>query len=164
MAYQRVCASDAATGEAGAALAALLRPGDVVLLTGPLGAGKTTFVKGVARALGVVERVTSPTFTMVRQHEAHNDLGIVTLHHADVYRVNSIAEVRDLDLVELVEEDAVALVEWGELAAAIFGREVLTLDFVLDEGDEGDTATRRIVVGGAIDAQRASALARWSDR
>ena len=160
MAYQRVCASDAATVEAGAALAALLRPGDVVLLTGPLGAGKTTFVKGVARALGVVERVTSPTFTMVRQHAAHNDQGIATLHHADVYRVNSIAEVRDLDLGELVEEDAVALVEWGELAAAVFGREVLTLDFVLDEGDE---ETRRIVVGGAIDAARASALARWSD-
>ena len=161
MTYRRVCTSAAATDAAGEAFAAVLRPRDVVLLSGPLGAGKTTFVKGVARALGVVERVTSPTFTMVRQHAAHNDQGIATLHHADVYRVDSIAEVRDLDLGELVEEDAVALVEWGELAAAVFGREVLTLDFVLDEGDEG---TRRIMVGGAIDAPRASALARWSDR
>ena len=161
MAYRRLCSSAAATGAAGEAFAALLRPRDVVLLSGPLGAGKTTFVQGVARALGVVERVTSPTFTMVRQHEAHNDRAITTLHHADVYRVNSLGEVRDLDLGELVEEDAVALVEWGELAASVFGRDVLTLTFVADERDE---ETRLIEVGGAIDAARAEALAAWSDQ
>jgi tRNA threonylcarbamoyladenosine biosynthesis protein TsaE len=136
----------------------VLRPGDVVLLSGPLGAGKTTFVKGVARALGVVERVTSPTFTMVRQHEAHNDQGISLLHHADVYRVESLGEVLDLDLGELVEEAGVALVEWGDLAASVFGREVLTLDFSLDEDDED---VRRIEVGGAIDAARANSLGIW---
>jgi tRNA threonylcarbamoyladenosine biosynthesis protein TsaE len=130
----------------------------VVLLSGPLGAGKTTFVKGVARALGVVERVTSPTFTMVRQHEAHNDQGISLLHHADVYRVESLGEVLDLDLGELVEEAGVALVEWGDLAASVFGREVLTLDFSLDEDDED---VRRIEVGGAIDAARANSLGIW---
>jgi tRNA threonylcarbamoyladenosine biosynthesis protein TsaE len=156
--YQRVCTSDAATREAGAQFAAVLRPGDVVLLSGPLGAGKTTFVKGVARALGVVERVTSPTFTMVRQHEAHNDQGISLLHHADVYRVESLGEVLDLDLGELVEEAGVALVEWGDLAASVFGREVLTLDFSLDEDDED---VRRIDVGGAIDAARANSLGIW---
>ncbi|MBW4029363.1 MAG: tRNA (adenosine(37)-N6)-threonylcarbamoyltransferase complex ATPase subunit type 1 TsaE [Acidobacteria bacterium] len=160
MSYRRVCPSDAATQDAGAAFAAVLRPRDVVLLSGALGAGKTTFVKGVARALGVVERVTSPTFTMVRQHAAHNDQGITTLHHADVYRVNSLGEVLDLDLGELVEEDAVALIEWGELAATVFGREVLTLEFAIDASDE---EARRIEVGGAIDAVRASALAQWSD-
>ena len=160
MAYQRLCPSDAATREAGADFAAVLRPGDVVLLAGPLGAGKTTFVKGVASALGVNERVTSPTFTLVRQHDAHNDQGITTLHHADVYRVDSLGEVLDLDLGELVEEAGVALVEWGDLAASVFGREVLTLDFTVDEVDED---TRVIEARGAIDAQRASALERWSD-
>ncbi len=156
--FSRRCVDEAATQAAGEDFAALLRPGDVVLLAGPLGAGKTTFVKGVARALGVVERVTSPTFTMVRQHEAHNDLGIETLHHADVYRVESLGEVLDLDLGELVEESAVALVEWGDLASSVFGREVLTLDVVPDE--DGDARTLR--VGGSIDAARQAALTRWS--
>ena len=64
------CLDDAQTQAAGEAFAAVLRPGDIVLMSGPLGAGKTTFVKGVARGLGIRERVTSPTFTMVRQHEA----------------------------------------------------------------------------------------------
>jgi tRNA threonylcarbamoyladenosine biosynthesis protein TsaE len=156
---ERVCRDDGATQGAGEAFAAVLRPGDVVLLTGRLGAGKTTFVKGVARGLGVTERVTSPTYTMVRQHDAHNELGIRTLHHADVYRVESIAEVRDLDLGELVEEAGVALVEWGELAVSVFGREVLTLEFDVADDDE---ETRTITVTGAIDDARVSALAKWS--
>jgi tRNA threonylcarbamoyladenosine biosynthesis protein TsaE len=156
--FERVCHDDGATQGAGEDFAAVLRPGDIVLLTGRLGAGKTTFVKGVARGLGVSERVTSPTFTMVRQHDAHNEFGIRTLHHADVYRVTSVAEVHDLDLGELVEEAGVALVEWGELAASVFGREVLTLDFELAD----DKETRTIAATGAIDDARAIALAKWS--
>jgi len=158
--YQRHCASAAATVQAGADFAAVLRAGDVVLLSGPLGAGKTTFVKGVATALGVLERVTSPTFTMVRQHDAHNDQGIATLHHADVYRVDSLGEVLDLDLGELVEEAGVALVEWGDLAASVFGRDVLTIDFVLDRDDED---ARLLVAAGSLDAARARALGDWGD-
>lgn len=157
MTYQRFCASDSSTQDAGEAFAAVLRPGDVVLLSGRLGAGKTTFVKGVARALGVIERVTSPTFVMVRQHDAHNDRGITTLHHADVYRVDHLGDVLDLDLGELVEEDGVAMVEWGDLAASVFGREVLTLDFDVDVDD-----ARRISAAGSIDVERASALKDWA--
>ncbi len=142
---------------AGEALAGALRPGDVVLLTGPLGAGKTTFAKGVAKGLGVRERVTSPTFTIVREHHCANDLGIETLHHCDVYRVESLDEVVDLAIGELVEESAVALVEWGELAAAVFGRDVLTIDFAVQE-DEG----RELVVDGALAAQRVDDLERWA--
>jgi tRNA threonylcarbamoyladenosine biosynthesis protein TsaE len=155
--YQRLCASDSSTQDAGEAFAAVLRPGDVVLLSGRLGAGKTTFVKGVARALGVIERVSSPTFIMVRQHDAHNDRGITTLHHADVYRVDHLGDVLDLDLGELVEEAGVAIVEWGDLAESVFGREVLTLAFDVDD-DEG----RRISAAGSIDAERASALEAWA--
>ena len=142
---------------AGEALAGALRPGDVVLLTGPLGAGKTTFAKGVAKGLGVRERVTSPTFTIVREHHCANDFGIETLHHCDVYRVESLDEVVDLAIGELVEESAVALVEWGELAAAVFGRDVLTIDFAVQE-DEG----RELVVDGALAAQRVDDLERWA--
>lgn len=160
MNYQRICRDGAATSAAGAAFAALLRPSDIVVLTGRLGAGKTTFVQGVARGLGVVERVTSPTFTMLRLHEAHNQWGIATLLHSDLYRVESVAEVRDLDLGELVEEAGVAFVEWGELAAGVFGREVLSVHF--DLADDLSDETRVLSVSGAIDAARAHALMEWS--
>ena len=94
---------------------------------------------------------------MVRQHDAHNDRGITTLHHADVYRVDHLGDVLDLDLGELVEEAGVAIVEWGDLAESVFGREVLTLAFDVDD-DEG----RRISAAGSIDAERASALEAWA--
>jgi tRNA threonylcarbamoyladenosine biosynthesis protein TsaE len=155
--WRRYCASAEATRRAGQEFAQLLRPGDIVLLAGQLGAGKTTFTQGVGRGLGVTERVTSPTFTMVRQHASVNDLGITTLHHADVYRVGSLDEVLDLALGELVEEDAVALVEWGDIATSVFGRDVLTVTFLLDDG-EG----RTLVVEGALGEGRADALAAWA--
>ena len=98
-------------------LAAAARPGDVVLLVGGLGAGKTTFAQGFARALGVEGPVTSPTFTLVRQYPCR--LGL--LLHADVYRLEQLAEVEDLALPELVEEGGVALVEWGDVAAPVLG-------------------------------------------
>ena len=157
MSWQRTCASAEETEAAGEALAAVLRAGDIVLLSGQLGAGKTTFVKGVARGLGVIERVTSPTFTLVRPHQGHNDQGITTLLHADVYRVESPAEVLDLALGELVEEAAVALVEWGDLASSIFGREVLTIQFKIDEFE-----VRWLDVGGQLAQRRSGELDRWS--
>jgi tRNA threonylcarbamoyladenosine biosynthesis protein TsaE len=155
--WRRYCASAEDTTRAGEEFARVLLAGDVVLLSGQLGAGKTTFVQGVARGLGVHERVTSPTFTMVREHQCLNELGITTLHHADVYRVGSIGEVSDLALGELVEESAVALVEWGEIAASVFGRDVLLVDFLLDEGDG-----RTLEVSGGLSAGREDALAGWS--
>ncbi len=158
MSVQRRCASDTDTQAAGVDFAPVLRSGDIVLLSGPLGAGKTTFVKGVARGLGVSGLVTSPTFTVVREHDCDNDLGIATLHHCDVYRVHSLDEVIDLALGELVEESGVALVEWGDLAASVFGREVLEVTFVV-----GDDDARTLGIGGSIDATRAEQLASWSD-
>lgn len=158
MSTLRRCVSDADTQAAGVDFASVLRSGDIVLLSGPLGAGKTTFVKGVARGLGVRGLVTSPTFTMVREHDCDNDRGIATLHHCDVYRVRSLDEVVDLALGELVEESGVALVEWGDLAASVFGREVLEVTFVV-----GDDEARTLSVGGSIDAQRAQELLSWCD-
>jgi tRNA threonylcarbamoyladenosine biosynthesis protein TsaE len=154
--WQRYCATAEATKKAGEEFARVLRPGDIVLLSGQLGTGKTTFTQGVGRGLGVEERVTSPTFTMVRQHESVNDLGITTLHHADVYRVEKIDEVVDLALGELVEESAVALVEWGDIATSVFGRDVMTVTFLLDD-DEG----RTLVVEGALTDGRHDDLDAW---
>jgi tRNA threonylcarbamoyladenosine biosynthesis protein TsaE len=155
--WSRYVAADADAQRAGEAFAALLAPGDIVLLSGPLGAGKTTFTKGVAKGLGVRDRVTSPTFTMVREHRCENDQGISTLHHCDVYRVNSLDEVIDLALGELVEEGGVALVEWGELAASVFGRDVLTLQITPDDHDG-----RTIEVAGASTRGREDALTEWA--
>lgn len=164
MSYQRACRDAEATIEAGRALAALLRPGDIVILTGRLGAGKTTFVQGVAQGLGVIERVTSPTFTLLREHQAHNERGVRTLLHADVYRIERVAEARDLDLGELVEEAAVAMVEWGELASDVFGRDCLQVEFVLGEDVNDTVQVRSLRVTGVIDAERADHLQKWSDQ
>jgi tRNA threonylcarbamoyladenosine biosynthesis protein TsaE len=155
--WRRRCVDAAASQMAGVAFAHLLEPGDVVLLEGELGAGKTTFTQGVGRGLGVSERVTSPTFTLVREHRCHNSRGITTLHHADVYRIESIDEVFDLAVGELVEEGAVALIEWGELAAAAFGERVFVVRFGLDEDE-----VRTLEVSGALAATRAAQLDEWA--
>ena len=157
MTWQRRCVTAEDTVAAGEAFARVLKSGDIVLLSGTLGAGKTTFVKGVAKGLGVSERVTSPTFTMVREHLCSNDLGITTLHHSDVYRVETLDEVLDLALGELVEDSAVALVEWGELAASVFGRDVMTIEFgVLDD------EARLLSVSGDLTKDRVQQLDVWA--
>jgi tRNA threonylcarbamoyladenosine biosynthesis protein TsaE len=155
--WRRFCATAEDTIAAGEAFAAVLATSDIVLLSGNLGAGKTTFVKGVAKGLGVSERVTSPTFTMVREHHCSNALGIETLHHSDVYRVESLDEVLDLALGELVEESAVALVEWGDLASTIFGRDVMTIYFSVD-GEEA----RILTVEGDLAEARTAELDVWA--
>ncbi|HEY3084285.1 MAG TPA: tRNA (adenosine(37)-N6)-threonylcarbamoyltransferase complex ATPase subunit type 1 TsaE [Candidatus Dormibacteraeota bacterium] len=96
------------TERAGMVLGEQLRAGDIVLLTGELGAGKTTFVRGVAHGMGSRARVASPTFQLVRVYP-----GRVQLAHVDLYRVESDAELGDLGLEELAEGGAV-VVEWGE--------------------------------------------------
>jgi len=144
------------TQRAGEEFAAVLEPGDVVLLTGQLGAGKTAFVQGLGAGLGVRERVTSPTFTVVRQHRCHARATITTLHHADVYRTRDVTEIVDLALGELVEENAVAVVEWGEMATSVFGDDVITVSLDV-EPDE----SRVITVAGAAATVRARRLDLW---
>ena len=95
----------------GRRIAALLRPGDLVVLTGPLGAGKTTLVQGIGEGLDVRGPVTSPTFVIARVHPPLG--GGPGLVHVDAYRLGSVAEVDDLDL-DASLEDCVTVVEWGE--------------------------------------------------
>ena len=103
-----VTGSEEETSAAGDRFAARVRPGDVVLLHGDLGAGKTAFVRGLARGLGASpDEVSSPTFTLVQEYR-----GRVTLYHVDLYRLKPI-EVADLGLDELTE-GAVVAVEWAE--------------------------------------------------
>ena len=94
----------------GCAVGMLLRAGDLVVLTGPLGAGKTVFAQGIGDAMGVVGEVTSPTFVIARVHRRRD--GGPPLVHADAYRLGGVAEVDDLDLDNDTEE-SVTVVEWG---------------------------------------------------
>ena len=99
--------SEADTLSAGQRLASLLQPGDVILLSGELGSGKTLFTCGLAEGLGVQERVTSPSFVLVRHYA-----GLIPLVHADAYRLGTMAELDDLGLDDL--DGAVLVVEWGD--------------------------------------------------
>lgn len=117
------------------AVAGLLRPGDVVVLSGDLGAGKTVFAQGAAAALGVTERVVSPSFMIVREYEAR-----IPVVHIDVYRLGRHQELHDLGFEELVGGDRVAFVEWGD---AVGG--VLPPDRLVVRLDPGATDEERIV-------------------
>jgi tRNA threonylcarbamoyladenosine biosynthesis protein TsaE len=99
-----------------AQLAAALEPGDVVLVSGELGAGKTTFVRGAAHALGVTGRVTSPTFTIGQRYA-----GRVPVSHLDLYRLGDLAAEDPALLADYLGPERVAFVEWPELAAAFVG-------------------------------------------
>lgn len=101
--------SPEATTAAGERLGARLGPGDVVGLTGELGAGKTCFVQGLVRGLGVTTAATSPTFVLVNEYR-----GRLPVHHVDVYRTQSLTELLDLGLEELLAGGGVTLVEWAD--------------------------------------------------
>ncbi len=149
----------AETHALGGELAKVLEPGVVLVLTGGLGAGKTALVQGIAKGLGITERVTSPTFTMMATHRTDGSHGIEVLLHADLYRVTSGAEADDLAIGELVEGGAVACVEWGDLAPEVLGnrRTLIRIEMGADEDDR-----RFMIEPGAIDAARLrGALAGW---
>ncbi|NNN03925.1 MAG: tRNA (adenosine(37)-N6)-threonylcarbamoyltransferase complex ATPase subunit type 1 TsaE [Acidimicrobiaceae bacterium] len=156
----RRCGSDEETQRAGEEFVHLVRAGDVVILNGPLGAGKTTFVKGLARGLGVRERVVSPTFTMVRDYATDGRGGITHLHHADVYRASGPGDILDLDLHEWREESALVVVEWGERAADLFGEVNLTVNFTPDDSTEA----RDLEVVGPESLARSGEIAHWEGR
>jgi tRNA threonylcarbamoyladenosine biosynthesis protein TsaE len=122
-----------------AAIAGVTRPGDVIILSGEMGAGKTAFAQGFGRALGVDEPITSPTYTLVHSYDVPKSgpLGRVTLHHADLYRLNRTEEVADLALAELAEFDGIVLVEWGDVVETTFGEHlVVHLEYDDEPGDD----------------------------
>jgi tRNA threonylcarbamoyladenosine biosynthesis protein TsaE len=127
------------TRDIAAALAGLCRSGDLLVLAGEMGAGKTAFAQGFGRGLGVTEPVTSPTFTLVHSYST----GRVELHHVDVYRLERTAEVADLALAELLESNAMVLVEWGDVVAVALGDH---LEVRLEWVDLTDTDHRRITI------------------
>jgi len=152
------------------AIAPLCRPGDVLLVAGDLGSGKTTFAQGFGRGLGIAEPITSPTFALVRQYrldncrEARPGTSLKTFLHADVYRLDHLAEIADLGLGELVEDGAVALVEWGDVAEPVLGHGSLSLRLEAGSDQPGGPGAG----SGEGDDHRILTIAepapRWADR
>jgi tRNA threonylcarbamoyladenosine biosynthesis protein TsaE len=114
-------------------LASFLKAGDVIALEGDLGAGKTTFTKGLAEGLGITRNVNSPTFTIIKEYQ-----GRLPLYHMDVYRVEDAFE--DLGFEEYFEGNGVTVVEWAHLIEAQLPKDLLLLQLYLDEN-----GARRIV-------------------
>jgi tRNA threonylcarbamoyladenosine biosynthesis protein TsaE len=119
------------TLEIAQALGEILVPGDVVALTGELGAGKTVFCKGVGEALGISpHRIVSPSFTIITEHR-----GRVALCHVDVYRLSSEAEAQDIGLDEVLGGDRVCVVEWAEKIRFLLPKECIRVTFLILDGD-----------------------------
>jgi tRNA threonylcarbamoyladenosine biosynthesis protein TsaE len=119
------------TRQLAASVAELTRAGDLILLAGDLGAGKTTFAKGFGAALGVTEAITSPTFTLVSQYR-----GRLELNHIDVYRLDQVDEVLDLGLAEMLDEGGVTLIEWGDTIIPALPADFLEVRLRIGEGDD----------------------------
>lgn len=129
------CPRPGDTADLGARLAALLRPGDVVVLSGPLGAGKTLFTSGIAAGLGVEEPVISPSFILTREYSS----GFLPLIHADIYRLTTRNEFDDLDLLSQSSQ-GVLVIEWGDVVEPIFPPDHLRVDFEVAD-DEARNVT-----------------------
>ena len=123
-------ASAEETREVGAAIGALLQPGDVVSLTGDLGAGKTTLVQGAAGALKVEEAVASPTFVLVREYR-----GTFRVYHVDVYRLDRLQDVIDLGFEDVLDGSGVVFIEWGDAVEALLPRSYLEVELVATSDD-----------------------------
>jgi tRNA threonylcarbamoyladenosine biosynthesis protein TsaE len=142
-----------------AALAELARPGDLLLLAGDLGAGKTAFTQGYGAALGVDDLITSPTFTLVNNYE-----GRLELNHLDVYRLDSLAEVLDLGVPEMLDDGGVTIIEWGDSVSPALPADYLEIRFSFTEGDDDERVLELVPVGPRWAARTravATAVAPW---
>jgi tRNA threonylcarbamoyladenosine biosynthesis protein TsaE len=148
--------SAAETRRAGERLGRVLAAGDVVLLDGELGAGKTCFVQGVARGLGVPRerRVASPTFTLINQHP-----GRVPLYHVDLYRIGDPGELEEIGIRDYLGGEGVAVIEWAERLGALSPRERVDVRFEITGETErrlsaravGETAQARLAAWAAAE-------------
>ena len=129
------------TRAVGAAIAPLLRIHDVMVLTGELGAGKTTLVRGIASGLGASEHVASPTFTLVREYVT----GRIPIAHVDVFRLDRVQDVVDLALDELEDGACVLIVEWGDAVDELLPDDRLRVELT-SEDPAGGSDARRIAI------------------
>jgi tRNA threonylcarbamoyladenosine biosynthesis protein TsaE len=148
------------TRDLAAALAELARAGDLLLLAGDLGAGKTAFAQGFGRGLGVEDPITSPTFTLAREYQGNR----LRLHHLDAYRMEALEEVLDVGLPELLDDEAVVLIEWGDVIIPAVPADYLEVRITLGDGDD-DRVLQLESVGPSWAARTravATVLAPWA--
>ena len=119
------------TEDLGMKIAKALKGGEVLAMTGDLGAGKTTMTKALARGLGIEEHVTSPTFTIVNEYE-----GRLKLFHFDVYRIADIEEMYDLGFEEYIYGDGVSIIEWSNLIKEILPEDTINIEILASDVDE----------------------------
>ena len=132
--------SPAETEALGQRLAETLQPGDVIAYTGDLGAGKTAFTRGLARGLGITERITSPTFTIVNEYS-----GTIPLFHFDMYRLGGEDELFDIGWDDYLARNGVCAVEWSEQAAGALPEDAILVDIARGEGENDRIIT---ITGG----------------
>ena len=135
----------------------MARDGDLLVLVGDLGAGKTHFTQGFARALGVTEPVTSPTFTLANRYE-----GDLVINHLDAYRIEQFGDAEDLAIPELLE-DGVTLIEWGNNILPALPPDLLEVRILLGEGDD-DRRLELTAVGPGWTERLPELATRLSDR
>lgn len=144
------CATEDDTRRVAGRLSATLQPGDIVVLAGPLGSGKTLFTQGLAAGLGVEEPVVSPSFVLVREYRS----GFLPIVHADVYRLGSLNEFADLDVFEHASE-GVLVIEWGHAVDSVLPLDHLRVEFEVE--DDG-TRLLRLTPGGIWRGRNLDAL------
>ena len=135
----RISTSSEATKQLAATLAPYLQAGDVIVLSGDLGAGKTQFVQGVAAGLGVRDQVTSPTFNILLTYPA----GSLPLYHFDLYRLEEADELEDIGYYETIDGDGASFVEWGEKFPRV-GRAACVVAYDRVDGFRGSRGSTRV--------------------
>lgn len=150
--YMRKTTTPEATKQLASTLAPYLHEGDVILLEGDLGAGKTQFVQGIAEGLGIRAAVTSPTFNILLQYEG----GRIPLYHFDLYRLDDSDELEDIDFYGTVEGDGVSFIEWGSKFPEAMPFGFLQINITVDE--EGV----RTIKAHALGVRARSILKVWS--
>ncbi|KRN27661.1 UPF0079 ATP-binding protein ydiB [Lactobacillus selangorensis] len=140
MGFTKKLTNDQATIAFGKELGPLVQPGDVILLDGDLGAGKTTFTKGLAQGLGIKRHIKSPTFTLIREYQE----GRIPLYHMDMYRLEQTGAA-DLGLEEYFDGDGVSVIEWSQ-----FVKDLLPDDYLMVhlEKDPDDDNRRMLTIEG----------------
>ncbi len=117
----------------------MLKGGEIIAIEGPLGSGKTTLVKGIAKALEIEEEVTSPTYTLISEYE-----GRLPLHHMDLYRIGSVSEFEMLGASELMYDKGVSVIEWSDRVSSSLPEETLTVSIRITGNGEREIVTKGI--------------------
>lgn len=139
---RRICQTASDTHELGSIIARSVPEGSIISLRGPLGAGKTIFVKGMAEALGITEQITSPTYTLIEQYHGTKDLD-----HLDLYRLDSLEDFYAIGGEEILYSSSITVIEWSEVIDQILPEGTIFIELVIEQ----DGSRSITIEGGALE-------------